>query len=338
MVRAKKKQKRLDAIIDSPTFPPSPSPSPSPSPDALRRSSRVRRAPVVLDSSPVPSSRKKRPRIDDSSPITPNSSGSSNRRNEDVKVRKAISFDPTCRDSEGLNLRPRGRPKGNTNLKGRKKKRSKFRFNRKNAVTGSMEISPVADQVDISLLGAEEDSRKNEKSLSELNFIQEEADEDNSEEALEVKDTTPSENLDLKDQISAQIEDQDSVPAQQIEAIVSGEKSDEKLICKNENASEVNKDERCQLEIKEGRRCGLCGGGTDGRPPKILVRDLNAPNESDKEAYEGLSGSEETNYDVWDGFGDEPGWLGRLLGPIRDQFGITRIWVHQNCAVWSPEV
>jgi hypothetical protein len=41
---------------------------------------------------------------------------------------------------------------------------------------------------------------------------------------------------------------------------------------------------------------------------------------------------------MWDGFGDDPGWLGRLLGPIHDQFGIARVWVHQNCAVWSPEV
>lgn len=87
--------------------------------------------------------------------------------------------------------------------------------------------------------------------------------------------------------------------------------------------------------IREGRRCGLCGGGTDGKPPKRLVRDSV---ESDHEVYGGSSASEEPNYDLWDGFGDEPGWLGPLLGPIHDRFGIAGVWVHQHCAVWSPEV
>ncbi|CAN1335261.1 ATPase histone chaperone YTA7 [Linum perenne] len=87
--------------------------------------------------------------------------------------------------------------------------------------------------------------------------------------------------------------------------------------------------------VKHGRRCGLCGCGTDGKPPKRLVQDGG---ESEKEAYCGSSASEESNYDVWDGFGDEPGWLGRLLGPINDRYGIAGIWVHQLCAVWSPEV
>lgn len=87
--------------------------------------------------------------------------------------------------------------------------------------------------------------------------------------------------------------------------------------------------------IRAGRRCGLCGGGTEGNPPKRLVQDGAG---SDNEAYSGSSSSEEPNYDIWDGFGDEPGWLGRLLGPINDRFGIAGIWVHQQCAVWSPEV
>ncbi|PKA50184.1 ATPase family AAA domain-containing protein [Apostasia shenzhenica] len=89
------------------------------------------------------------------------------------------------------------------------------------------------------------------------------------------------------------------------------------------------------LRIKEGRRCGLCGVGTDGKPPKKLIREYV---ESENEAFEGSSASEEPDYDVWDGFGDEPGWLGRLLGPIHDRFGIARVWVHLHCAVWSPEV
>ncbi|KAL4580370.1 hypothetical protein LXL04_016561 [Taraxacum kok-saghyz] len=87
--------------------------------------------------------------------------------------------------------------------------------------------------------------------------------------------------------------------------------------------------------IKKGRCCGMCGGGIDGKPPKILVLDGTG---SDNEAYSGSSSSEEPTYDIWDGFGDEPGWLGQLLGPINDRFGIAGIWVHQQCAVWSPEV
>ncbi|MCL7040029.1 hypothetical protein MKW94_029284 [Papaver nudicaule] len=92
-----------------------------------------------------------------------------------------------------------------------------------------------------------------------------------------------------------------------------------------------------KTRIREGRRCGLCGGGTDGKPPRKLV---HYSVESDNEVYGGSSASEEINisYDVLDGFVDEPGWLGRLLGPINDRFGIAGVWVHQNCAVWSPEV
>ncbi|CAL0310167.1 unnamed protein product [Lupinus luteus] len=98
---------------------------------------------------------------------------------------------------------------------------------------------------------------------------------------------------------------------------------------------QASNDEPGLRRIKEGRRCGLCGGGTDGKPPKRLAHDNG---ESENEAYSGSSASEEPNYDVWDGFGDEPGWLGRLLGPINDRDGIARIWVHLLCAVWSPEV
>ncbi|PNX77265.1 P-loop containing nucleoside triphosphate hydrolases superfamily protein [Trifolium pratense] len=97
-------------------------------------------------------------------------------------------------------------------------------------------------------------------------------------------------------------------------------------------ASNDKSEYRC---IKEGRRCGLCGRGSDGKPPKRLIQDNG---ESENEAYSGSSASEEPTYDTWDGFDDEPGWLGRLLGPINDRYGIAGIWVHQNCAVWSPEV
>ncbi|KAF8391293.1 hypothetical protein HHK36_023595 [Tetracentron sinense] len=96
-----------------------------------------------------------------------------------------------------------------------------------------------------------------------------------------------------------------------------------------------SKDRVGKPRIREGRRCGLCGGGADGKPPKRLIQDSS---ESDNEAYGSSSSSEEPSYDIWDGFGDEPCWLGRLLGPMHDRFGIAGVWVHQHCAVWSPEV
>lgn len=96
-----------------------------------------------------------------------------------------------------------------------------------------------------------------------------------------------------------------------------------------------SREECSRSRIKQGRRCGLCGCGNDGKPPKRLIQDGL---ESEKEAYSGSSASEEPNYDIWDGFGDESSWLGRLLGPINDRYGIAGIWVHQHCAVWSPEV
>lgn len=109
----------------------------------------------------------------------------------------------------------------------------------------------------------------------------------------------------------------------------------------NENCMEVDKSNKILADtlgkprIKEGRRCGLCGGGTDGKPPKRIAQDTG---ESENEACSGSSASDEPNYDPWDGFGDEPNWLGRLLGPINDRYGIAGIWIHQHCAVWSPEV
>nr|XP_011462057.1 PREDICTED: uncharacterized protein LOC105350813 [Fragaria vesca subsp. vesca] len=111
-------------------------------------------------------------------------------------------------------------------------------------------------------------------------------------------------------------------------------KHDEKLAIEVNNVK-VDMLKVGKSRIKEGRRCGLCGGGTDGVPPKILAQDMV---DIDNEAYSGSSASEKFDYNIWDGFGDEPGWLGRLLGPINDRYGIAGTWVHQHCAVWSPEV
>ncbi|KAK3161523.1 hypothetical protein QOZ80_1BG0078180 [Eleusine coracana subsp. coracana] len=132
-------------------------------------------------------------------------------------------------------------------------------------------------------------------------------------------------------------------PVEQEEDAQRGEKMDhdpDVVLARDGPKEKIRKspvsDEKLGVKVvKEGRRCGLCGGGTDGKPPKIALHDAV---DSDNEAYEGALPSEEPNYDMWDGFGDDPGWLGRLLGPIHDRFGIARVWVHQNCAVWSPEV
>lgn len=103
----------------------------------------------------------------------------------------------------------------------------------------------------------------------------------------------------------------------------------------NDKMLPVTEDKLSGYKMKEGRRCGLCGRGTDEKLPKKLAKESA---DSDNEAYEGSSASEEPNYDTWDGFGNEPGWLGKLLGPLHDRFGISRVWVHLYCAVWSPEV
>uniref|UniRef100_A0ACD5VQ89 Uncharacterized protein n=1 Tax=Avena sativa TaxID=4498 RepID=A0ACD5VQ89_AVESA len=132
-------------------------------------------------------------------------------------------------------------------------------------------------------------------------------------------------------------------PGEQVEEVQQDEQMDDapNIVLSQEALNErvekslVSDEKQGVLEIKEGRRCGLCGGGTDGRPPRIALHDTA---DSENEAYEGALPSEEPNYDIWDGFSEDPGWLGRLLGPIHDRFGIARVWVHQNCAVWSPEV
>ncbi|GLJ26574.1 hypothetical protein SUGI_0515190 [Cryptomeria japonica] len=88
--------------------------------------------------------------------------------------------------------------------------------------------------------------------------------------------------------------------------------------------------------IIEGRKCGLCGVGNDGKPPKKLSQEIT---DSDNEICGELQATtEESKYQEGDGFGDDPGWLGRLLGPLNDRHGITGVWVHKQCAVWSPEV
>ncbi|XVF04282.1 hypothetical protein REPUB_Repub05bG0069000 [Reevesia pubescens] len=133
----------------------------------------------------------------------------------------------------------------------------------------------------------------------------------------------------------------DNVP-EEVEEVGVHNAKDDGVVKVDENKNDMKVEESNQAaadtigkpHIKQGRRCGLCGGGTDGKPPKKLVHNAG---DSENEAYSS-SASEEPNYDIWDGFGDESGWLGCLLGPINDRYGIAGIWVHQHCAVWSPEV
>lgn len=366
----------------------------------IRRSNRARRAPVVLDSSPLPP--KKRRKVDSSV------------RDSVEKVRRedGAQWEIPCsssRDLDGendgwrLRLRSRGkssgssgRVRGESSVKGKRKlfqdvdefrddmepqfydKKERLVREKSTVVKpkrpGRIKASNVLanDNQDIDLGGAVEGGK-----------------ETNRDEVLEMMDET--EVLQLETKLGSGAEDCDVALqlAEREEAAI--EKDPELEEChSNENAEtseepmgqeklacdfvsdqgivaevdcatavKVNgdgcalkplEDETCKKSkdkynasaladrkprVKLGRRCGLCGGGSDGKPPKILVLDGA---DSEIEAYSGSSTSEEPNYDVWDGFGDQSGWLGRLLGPINDRFGIAGIWVHQQCAVWSPEV
>ncbi|CAO2178848.1 unnamed protein product [Urochloa humidicola] len=175
---------------------------------------------------------------------------------------------------------------------------------------------------------------------------------DESNEEVRASNSGGTEQLDMQNE---QIAEESNLPAEQeMELDLPGPAEQEEEVQRDEQTdhvpdvvlveggpkekmrkSPISDEKRGVKVVKEGRRCGLCGGGTDGRPPKIALHDSV---DSENEAYEGALPSEEPNYDMWDGFGDDPGWLGRLLGPIHDRFGIARVWVHQNCAVWSPEV
>lgn len=164
-------------------------------------------------------------------------------------------------------------------------------------------------------------------------------------ETMEIKEQHHAEELQLKSQNEV-TNQEDAVMIDEVEEFGNSDTKGDELLkvydkpLEVENVSKVDKFNQVaartlgKAQIKQGRRCGLCGCGTDGKPPKKSAQDTC---ESENDAYSSPA-SEEPNYDVWDGFGDEPGWLGRLLGPVDDRHGIARIWVHQNCAVWSPEV
>ncbi|KAL3684933.1 hypothetical protein R1sor_002955 [Riccia sorocarpa] len=85
-----------------------------------------------------------------------------------------------------------------------------------------------------------------------------------------------------------------------------------------------------------GLKCALCGGSSDGKwacelrsARKLKARDASnyaTPKTSRIDVKE--SGKMQV----------KKGWLGRLLGPLSARAGVAGMWVHELCAVWSPEV
>ncbi|XP_072966361.1 uncharacterized protein [Typha angustifolia] len=394
--RAKKKQRRLDSIRDIPSLP-----TVDDDPSLLRRSSRVRRAPAVLDSSPVPSHRRKKPKRGES-PSSVGSGGSRKRRRRKKKGRKKRGGDGREEgkmlsvDQNEADLASSSREVKDLEAEGeewRSRLRSRVGKGReKAAVVGSEHLLRKSDrglkkeEEEVKVAVSEDEGGSDSQALGS-DAVEESADkaavlpsnvhelssgktspdeelreatdlEDGHEvnkefasadQTCEIRDEAECMNLVGKEEVEPTVGEEAIIPLQESQnagcedhvETRSGEHPDDKTIESEDIAKNgsvglpIAEDKLTQPTMKEGRRCGLCGGGTDGRPPKILIQEST---ESDHETYEGSLASEESNYDVWDGFGDDPGWLGRLLGPIHDRFGIARVWVHQHCAVWSPEV
>lgn len=119
-----------------------------------------------------------------------------------------------------------------------------------------------------------------------------------------------------------------------METLKDKESTETLVVCKEEEVGVCRNDAEVGLSLAEGRRCGLCGGDSKGEPPKYLLPVSTKQRSSQSTASDRTS----PGYSEWDAFGNEPGWLGPLLGPLDDRFGITGVWVHQECAIWSPEV
>ncbi|KAL6975434.1 hypothetical protein U1Q18_024229 [Sarracenia purpurea var. burkii] len=360
----------------------------------LRRSTRVRRAPVVLDSSPPPA--KKRRRVD--------SVGRGNRKD-------GVKGDSPCSTSRDVDEEPtswrsrlRSRAKNVTfrvrekedslrigkrklfvdldgfsedvKVKGREFDDKEGELNGgmstvvKSKRPGRIKASNVPREVHLEIelcFSKDDDKEKNEveehNETNEVEVLEDNGDKDrNSTPLVQNEESEVPMGLQLED-CGGNVEPMKwDMRVELPESMKEGEKEGENQrnsvqVCgvladqeeggchekplEDENALKIDAMDCAssgtlkKLRVRVGRRCDLCGTGTDGKPPKKLVQDGTG---SEHEAYSGSSASEELNYDIWDGFGDEPEWLGRLLGPINDRYGIAGIWVHQHCAVWSPEV
>ncbi|XP_068664779.1 uncharacterized protein [Aristolochia californica] len=400
--RARKKQKRLDAIRDHVVEPiqlPVEAPRPfEPDPASVRRSTRVRRPPIALNSSPSPQKKKKR-----RFKRTPNKSN--NKRAAPDNTEKSDQFRERSladdlKESGNWKTRLRSRARNatfsSTNEKGKRKlfqeldrgKQEQKLVKPKRTcevkdsahleksgdptillpdnkveveiITGKEPISNSSNESPSSMKEAELISNNQASSFSNEdmsnsinegpsqlnNTIQQVEDKNHPIPAECEPDARPPHNFEeqMTEHGNDQLEQPNCEPEKEADNIILGDDAEDTSATKGplehvhklDNLNPVSKDANIERsQIREGRRCGLCGGGTDGKPPGKLIRDFG---DSDNEAYCGLSASEEPNYDMWDGFDHEPGWLGPLLGPIHDRFGIAGVWVHQHCAVWSPEV
>ncbi|KAI3703881.1 hypothetical protein L1987_74077 [Smallanthus sonchifolius] len=388
LIRAKQKHKRLDAICET-TYTENRVKIESPKlsevngeTSEVRRSSRVRRAPLVLDASPAPPKKRRKIREQVGDRLKTESLFSS-------------AFGLEGDESGEWKSRLRARGKKVTFVTGNSSPRSKMKlFDHSNGVKeqldlvdsrsdekkgglvgktlmvvqpkqpGRIKASIVASNGETSLDNVDKDGEditalqvvkdKNKGFLLEDGVTDNGAVDELPEQEKEVINCSDSEDIAINTVQSVE----QSRPAEQAESggkenhssyqdvtLLHGDHVGDFTSNANdmqyENSKKVREGKYSPAHrqhkppIKKGRWCGLCGGGTDGKPPKKLVHDGAG---SDNEAYSGSSSGEEPTYDIWDGFGDEPGWLGHLLGPINDRFGIAGIWVHQQCAIWSPEV
>ncbi|KAJ7535761.1 hypothetical protein O6H91_12G044900 [Diphasiastrum complanatum] len=83
-----------------------------------------------------------------------------------------------------------------------------------------------------------------------------------------------------------------------------------------------------------GRKCGLCGGGSNGELPKEMVLGLGSFDDIKERDNSAVGSHTVQNTAAM----QKSGWLGKLLGPLSDHIGVAGVWVHQQCAIWSPEV
>ncbi|KAK9077884.1 hypothetical protein SSX86_006222 [Deinandra increscens subsp. villosa] len=393
VIRAKQKRKRLDAIcettytenrvkIESPRL----SEVNGEMSSEVRRSSRVRRAPLVLDASPAPPKKRRK--------VLEHGGGDSSKRVGDRdKTESPFSTTLGLGEEESGEWKSRLRARGKkvtfvTEISSPKSKKKLFHHSngveehldlvdsrldeKKGGLVGKtllvvqskrpgrIKASNVVSNGDISLENNGKDGEdttaeqvvkdKNKGVLLEDGVTDNGAVDELLEQGKEVLSSSDSEDIAKNTEQNRPAEQAESGGKENnnshqdttfLRSDNVGDCTSDADHMHDESSKKVGEDLYSQTHrhhkprIKKGRWCGLCGGGTDGKPPKKLVHDGAG---SDNEAYSGSSSAEEPTYDKWDGFGDEPDWLGHLLGPINDRFGIAGIWVHQHCAVWSPEV
>lgn len=80
-------------------------------------------------------------------------------------------------------------------------------------------------------------------------------------------------------------------------------------------------------------KCAFCGGGPDGEPPlDVLQKAAEVGRQAKGRARLRLAGELERREHR------RRGCLGPLLGPLSEKVGLAGVWVHRECAIWSPEV